>query len=52
MTWPFFPEDPERMGEGAKGSPYAKGPEPVFRFGFGLGKFLILNFCRGTYRVL
>jgi len=52
MTWPFFPDHPEPMGEGAKVSPDAKGPEQVFRFGFGLGKLLILNFWGGTYRVL
>src|SRR5215470_5384434 len=38
MTWPFFPEHPEPMGEGAKVSPDAKG-DPLFglnrnRFGF------------------
>ena len=41
-----------QKGRRAKGSPLQKDFEQVFRFGFGLGKLVILNFCGRTYRVL
>jgi len=52
MTCRLFVTTSRAQGEGGKVSPDAKGFELVFRFDFGLGKLLILNFCGGTYRVL